>query len=444
MRTLFLTILMTLPSLAGDDLVALAETGDLAGLKAAVAAGGDVNKARRGIQPIHEAAKGGHLQMVRWLLDEGADLNATDLFGWTPAMLAASEGHLDLLGLLHARGADLNRGDGDGITPLMWAATNGHEEVVRYLLEIGRVDTGAKDEQGRDAFDFARFGENQAIFDMIGAHVDKVRLAENSSRRSMMDGATTLTEAELREKLAKGELPPELAEKLRAAEASGGSLPSIRIKSGGQASGSGFLSDEEVLALYEQGNMPEQLAAKVESALEKGTALPEIRSRPPAAEEPPVMPKGTSGEKITFVYLDSGEPVDFADYRGEVLLLDFWATWCKPCHASIPDLQRLSKKSGKKPFRVISISVDRNAEIVPAFVKKKKMTWTQLHDPTGGRMANQVFGVGGYPTFIIVDHLGNAIYKTSGYSPGKMREISARVDKAIRKAKRAQKKSGDP
>jgi len=81
--------------------------------------------------------RGGHLEVVKLLLEHGADPNVKNRDGKTPLHNAASEGHLEVVKLLLERGADPNVKDDDGNTPLHNAAWRGHLEVVKLLLEHG-------------------------------------------------------------------------------------------------------------------------------------------------------------------------------------------------------------------------------------------------------------------------------------------------------------------
>ncbi|OJI79400.1 hypothetical protein ASPTUDRAFT_78790 [Aspergillus tubingensis CBS 134.48] len=110
--------------------------------------GVDIRHKRRWLNPRHEAydkspgtAAGGHLAIVRWLVDAGADIHARDHGYWTPLVLSARGGHLEVMRFLLQRGADSTIPTApDGCSALCWAARLSRFEYVRYLLDAGVMD----------------------------------------------------------------------------------------------------------------------------------------------------------------------------------------------------------------------------------------------------------------------------------------------------------------
>lgn len=131
-----------------------------------------------------------------------------------------------------------------------------------------------------------------------------------------------------------------------------------------------------------------------------------------------------------------GDVFTSEDLRGKAVLIDFWGTWCAPCVASIPHLQRLHRRYQDAPFVVLSISNDRDEDVLREFIAEKEMVWHQVWDQTH-QLTQRLFQIDGYPTFLVVDHEGVVIYRGSGWSEAMGREIDTLVARAIRRAKKA-------
>lgn len=96
---------------------------------------------------------------------------------------------------------------------------------------------------------------------------------------------------------------------------------------------------------------------------------------------------------------------------GRVVLLDFWATWCAPCVAQLPDLRRLHAKYRDRGFVFLGIALDSlDRRRLRAFLLRHNVTWPQIHDPssTQGPIARR-FGVEAIPATILVDTRGRII-----------------------------------
>jgi peroxiredoxin len=84
------------------------------------------------------------------------------------------------------------------------------------------------------------------------------------------------------------------------------------------------------------------------------------------------------------------------DYRGRLVLLNIWATWCEPCQREMPSMERLYREMGPRGLKVVAVSIDDGgaAADIREFVKEHGLTFDILHDPTGGIMQTyQMIGV---------------------------------------------------
>lgn len=139
---------------------------------------------------------------------------------------------------------------------------------------------------------------------------------------------------------------------------------------------------------------------------------------------------------FTFVTLD-GEYLRLEDLRGKAVLIDFWATWCRPCRDAIPHLRLLSRKMEKEPFVIVGVSADNQESAMRAFVESEDLTWPQYFDERG--KVARLYEITSFPTYVILDHEGIVVFRYSGWSESIGRAISSEVSKAVRKAKKAAK-----
>jgi len=107
----------------------------------------------------------------------------------------------------------------------------------------------------------------------------------------------------------------------------------------------------------------------------------------------------------------TGTPVSLENYKGKVVLIDFWATWCGPCRAEIPNILANYQKYHSAGFEVIAISVDGDLDELMSFVKEENPPWVVLadkHPKNSESMANK-FGISGIPAFILVGPDGKVL-----------------------------------
>jgi peroxiredoxin len=125
-----------------------------------------------------------------------------------------------------------------------------------------------------------------------------------------------------------------------------------------------------------------------------------------------------------------GEYISIDQLRGKVVVLDFWATWCGPCRASLPALRRLHKKFRQDPFVLISISSDNNEEAWQKFVEEEKMEWTQYLDPN--RKLNQLFEVRAIPTYFVIDAEGILRRKVVGWGSFQAADLEQQIKESLK------------
>lgn len=102
-----------------------------------------------------------------------------------------------------------------------------------------------------------------------------------------------------------------------------------------------------------------------------------------------------------------------AAYRGQVILLNVWATWCGPCRVEMPSMERLQREFAGTDFRIVAVSVDQEgSEVVRQFAADLGLTFDILHDPTGE--IQHIYQTTGVPESWVIDRNGIIVKKVVG------------------------------
>ena len=103
-----------------------------------------------------------------------------------------------------------------------------------------------------------------------------------------------------------------------------------------------------------------------------------------------------------------GKPLSIANYKGKVVLIDFWATWCGPCVAELPNVLKTYTKHHSEGFEIIGVSLDDNRQKLESFLKDKGISWPQFFDGQGWSNKLAVkYGIQAIPATYLLD--GNGV-----------------------------------
>jgi len=143
--------------------------------------------------------------------------------------------------------------------------------------------------------------------------------------------------------------------------------------------------------------------------------------------------KSTSGsnEPVDFSVSNlEGETVTLSEYRGKVVVLDFWATWCRPCLTEIPTFNRINRNySDNSDFAILTIASESgDAEDLAEFIENKGIEYPVL---IGNRKVLRDFGVPGFPTTLIIDKEGKIAARLIGSRPNLYRLITGEIERLL-------------
>jgi thiol-disulfide isomerase/thioredoxin len=172
------------------------------------------------------------------------------------------------------------------------------------------------------------------------------------------------------------------------------------------------------------------------------TALsPEQAAREPALAAHPTVP-GNPLELSVFepprpvselrIQDDQGHDLTLADFRGRVVLLNVWATWCVPCRQEMPTLDRLQARLGGKDFLVMALSIDRKgAEAVRGFYREVGVEKLAIYvDPSG--KGSRSLAIPGVPTTLLIDREGREVARKMGEAQWDSPEMVSLVERTMR------------
>jgi cytochrome c biogenesis protein CcmG, thiol:disulfide interchange protein DsbE len=150
------------------------------------------------------------------------------------------------------------------------------------------------------------------------------------------------------------------------------------------------------------------IALSVVMTLGFGTALA-LKIRP----ELDLVGAGSRAPQFRAVDLRTGRPVSLDHYRGQVILLNVWATWCPPCRVEMPSMERIQQRLGGTDFDVVAVSIDEaDSSVVRQFAQAMGVTFDILHDRAGA--IQRLYQTSGVPESFVINRDGVIVKKVIG------------------------------
>ncbi|MGX5201397.1 TlpA family protein disulfide reductase [Aliikangiella sp. IMCC44632] len=127
---------------------------------------------------------------------------------------------------------------------------------------------------------------------------------------------------------------------------------------------------------------------------------------------------------------NSGKNLRLSDFRGQVVLLNFWASWCGPCRQEMPILNDLHNKYSPLGFAVLGVNVDADSSKAIGYLKDTPVDFPVLYDPES--KVSEMYSVSAMPSTAIIDRDGNVRMVHPGYKSGDEDKYKAQIKKLMR------------
>ena len=128
--------------------------------------------------------------------------------------------------------------------------------------------------------------------------------------------------------------------------------------------------------------------------------------------------------------LRSGHLIQSDDFKGKVIYIDFWATWCAPCIEGLPKLDKLQNSFSKENFQIVTINVNNDIKTVEAFLEKIDTKLMVLSDPEN--IALSRFKLKGIPSGFLINQDGKVILSHTGYDANFIKHLKKQIQKQIK------------
>ena len=136
-----------------------------------------------------------------------------------------------------------------------------------------------------------------------------------------------------------------------------------------------------------------------------------------------------SSESTRVFKTDAGN-IQLSDYKGQVIYLDFWASWCIPCRKSFPWMNNMQERYSKTGLKIIAVNLDQDPAEVKAFLDKIPAHFTIAYDPEG--ISAKAFKVKGMPSSYLIDRTGKIVSSHIGFRDKETPEMERKIKNLLK------------
>jgi cytochrome c biogenesis protein CcmG/thiol:disulfide interchange protein DsbE len=139
---------------------------------------------------------------------------------------------------------------------------------------------------------------------------------------------------------------------------------------------------------------------------------------------------GTPAPDFSLPKLDGSGQISLSSYRGKLVYVDFWASWCAPCLNAIPALEAMRAEFPESKFEILAINLDRKVKKAQKFLEKREIGYASVSDPKG--MLPKQFGLETMPTSYLIDQSGIVRYVHRGFRDGDIEAIRREIKQRLK------------
>lgn len=154
-----------------------------------------------------------------------------------------------------------------------------------------------------------------------------------------------------------------------------------------------------------------------------------VTTEPP----PPLTGPVASQEKplnFKLPKFSDGATYELANDRGDVVIIDIWATWCEPCKDALPMWQEVARQYGPRGLKIYALNVDQDRNQIEKFIAESKLTLPVLHDPDG-TVVGPTLKVAMMPTTFLIDRKGYLRFVHEGFAEEQLAKYEAQIQQLL-------------